>query len=96
MLFRHVEDLLHQRNHARGRNIALEIAAERRHDAAALDRHGRRLVHVDDPVLAGELLGRGAVLIAPGKQFRRRELDGAGIGQLLVRERARKAFLVEP
>ncbi len=97
VLGRHVEDLLRQRNHARDRNIAFEIAAERRHDAAALDRNAGGLVHLDDRVLPGELLGGGAILIADGKFLGRAKLDGAGIGQPIGKsQRALKAFLVEP
>ena len=53
---RHVEDLPDQIDDALGRNVALEIAAERRHQAAALDRDAVRLVHVDEIVLRLKLL----------------------------------------
>ena len=97
VLARHVEDLLRQRYQALERNVALEIAAERRHDAAALDRHAGRLVHFDDGVLPGELLRRIAVLIALEKFLRRRQLDGAGIGEPVGKfQRALETFLVEP
>ena len=86
-----------QRDDARDRNVAFEIAAERRHDAAALDRNAGRLVHLDDGMLPGELLRGGAVLIADGKFLRCAELDGAGIAEpVRCLQRALKALFVEP
>ena len=67
VLLRHVEDLLHQCDEARHRNVAFEVAAECRHDAAALNRKACGYVTLNDGVLFGELLGRGAVLIAQQK-----------------------------
>src|SRR5436190_4851463 len=63
VLARHVEDLLDQRHDARDWNIAFEIAAECRHDAAALHRNAGFLVALDDGVLLRKLLCGVAVLI---------------------------------
>ncbi len=81
MLRRDVENLLRQRDHARDRNIAFEIAAERRHDQPRSTGMPAALYIVDDGVLPGELLRRGAVLIADGEFLRGAKLDGAGIGE---------------
>ena len=51
MLRGDVEDLPDQVDDALDRNVALEIAAERGHQAAALDRDAVRLVHGDEVVL---------------------------------------------
>ncbi len=59
--------------------------------------NARRLVHLHDRMLPGELLRGGAVLIADGKFLRGAELDGAGIGEAVGKlQRALKTFLVEP
>src|SRR6202035_3653451 len=73
-----------------------EIAAERRHEAAALDRHAARLVHLDDRMLAGELLRHGAILVAHQEFFRRAELDGTFQRQPVLPQSALKSLVVEP
>ena len=77
-------------------NIAGEIAAERRHYAAALDGDAGCPIHRDQILLTGELLCGGAVLIADRKFLRRHQLNRAGIGEPVVADRALEAFLVEP
>ena len=55
MLGRDVEQLLHQVEHALMRNLALEVAAERRHDAGPLQRDAVLLVGADGLVRLLEL-----------------------------------------
>ena len=96
MFFGHIEDLPDQRNHARHRHVAFEIAAERRHEAATLHRHAVRLVHFHDRMLAGELLRGGTVLVAHEEFFRRAKLDAALQREPVLAQRALKALVVEP
>jgi hypothetical protein len=51
-----------------------------------------RLVHLDDGVLAGELLRGGAVLIALEEFLRRGKLDRAGIGEPVASSARSKPF----
>jgi len=74
VLLRYIEDLLDQRHDPRDRNITLEIAAERSHDAAAFHRSAGALVALDNGVLLRKLLRCAAVLIAQREFFGRRKL----------------------